>query len=490
MYRSGMRLLPKILIIFTITLLFIAGAGVLFAVVSFRNLQNTLIHELQEIALEQEPEEIRISANLLAYFHALEYLVAQKSINKRARGFDPMFAGTAAAKRGFHPAVQKIDLYQSDFASLDEFLAEIGQEQLKELFNDQGFIAYLETRNLVLSRQPYEDLDFIFFDFLTLDGTRAGSLGIQKRIGRIYLFDDEYVSLGAIQTFGLMNSDNPPGLGFDLDTLPQGIYERGRIHTVLLAGTDQRLADTLILAIASEDTQTIDLFSMPRDIFFNGQKINEFLYHHGPRRLVSEMENMTGFAIDNFIVIDMYAFIDVINILGGVEITLNAPLIDPTYRVRINGHWSTLFFPAGTHRLNGTEALRVARSRHFVSDFGRARHQQLILAAIVDEINGFGITDIGRVFELAAIFLHYVETDYTPYDLLRNILRFRSARVRNQIVFSTENILYHTHSNLWRMGLEADEVDEDFDIGQYILLPLNDDWSLIHRFIRSVIEGE
>ena len=458
-----MKLLFKILVVFTLVLLLTAVAGVFYLGVTFRRMQNT---QLQEIPIsqeeEQEIEEVQISQNNVAFFHAVEFLIARAARNEAAQ-----------------------ETYQR---KPDEFFIEQGKSELDELFNDSGFIAYLNTMNLVLSQESHENINFIFFDFLTLEGKRIGSIGIQKRVGGIYLFDEEYVSLGAIQSFGLGSRGISANLRLDTDTLPLGPHEGGKHHTVLIAGTDQRMTDTLMLAIINEDTQEIDLFSLPRDLFYNGRKVNEFFYHYGPRRLVEEMENMTGFSIDNYIIIDMYAFIDVINILGGIEITLNAPLVDPNYRVRDNGQWSTLFYAAGSHHLNGIEALRVARSRNMVSDFGRARHQQQILKAIIDKITSMGVSDIGRVAELAMVFLQYVETDYPPATLIRNVYRYRSAKVRSQTVFDTNNILYHTYANLWLMGLSQDEADEDFDMGQYILLPLNDDWYLIHRFIRLVIE--
>jgi len=468
-----MKTVPKILSIFALALLLIVLAGVIYIVVSSRKRQNALAseaHMSQEEELQNSGRDEHSSQEHLAYFYAVEFLVAHDAENEGTPGFLPLPDGAV----------------EMPMRSLDNFFLEQGKRQLEELFNDSGFIAYLQTLDLILSREPYENVNFVFYDFLTLDGRRIGSIGIQKRLGEVYLFDDEYISLGAIQTFGL-RMEVPAGETIDLGSLSAGPYERGRTHTVLIVGVNQQLTDTLILAIANEDTQAIDLISLPRDLYYRDIKINEYYYRYGARRLVREMESITGFDIDNFVIIDMYAFIDVVNILGGIDITLNDPLVDPTYRVRDNGHWSTLFYPAGTHHLNGIETLRVARSRHFIMDFGRSHHQQLILTAMFDKITSLGVSDIGRVYELVTVFLRYVETDYTPQDLLRYFLRFRFARVRSQTVFNARDILYPTYTNLLGTGLTEDEVDKDFNLGQYILLPLNDDWSLIHRFIRSAI---
>jgi LCP family protein required for cell wall assembly len=229
--------------------------------------------------------------------------------------------------------------------------------------------------------------------------------------------------------------------------------------------------------------------SLPRDLFYRNRKINAIYYRYGAERLAQELSSLTGFDIEDYVIIDMFAFIDAVNILGGIDITLSETLVDPTYRVRDNGRWSTLFYAAGTHHLGGVEALRVARSRHFTSDFGRSRRQQDILAAIKEKISGLGVSDMGKVYELARVLTKYVETSFTPYDLVNYFIKYRSAKIKSQTVLATDNILYHSYTNLRHMNLKEEEVEADFDKGAYILLPLNDDWSLVRRFIRSRMEG-
>ncbi|MCL1818017.1 MAG: transcriptional regulator, partial [Spirochaetaceae bacterium] len=138
---------------------------------------------------------------------------------------------------------------------------------------------------------------------------------------------------------------------------------------------------------------------------------------------------------------------------------------------------------------NGLETLRVARSRHTTSDFGRARRQQHILAAIREKFSDLGMSDVGKVYDLARVLSKYVETSFGPYDLVNYFLRYKSAQIRNRIVLDTNNILYHSYTHLRRLNLTQEEVDEDFNKGLYILLPRGDDWSLIHRFILSRSAG-
>ena len=66
------------------------------------------------------------------------------------------------------------------------------------------------------------------------------------------------------------------------------------------------------------------------------------------------MTEVTGLKIDYYLSVDMYAFIDVVNALGGIDVTLDSEVRDPTYKiVRENGSEGTLYYPPGTYHLNG-----------------------------------------------------------------------------------------------------------------------------------------
>ncbi|MAG13227.1 MAG: hypothetical protein CMN78_01385 [Spirochaetales bacterium] len=232
------------------------------------------------------------------------------------------------------------------------------------------------------------------------------------------------------------------------------------------------------------------LFSLPRDLFYRGRKINDIYRSFGAAQMAKDLSEITGLAIENYIVIDMYAFIDAVNILGGLEITLPEDLIDPTYRVKDEGKWGTLFYEKGTHQLSGIEALRVARSRHYTSDFGRAERQQHLISAIKDKVSRLDLRDMKRIYDLAATMVSYVDTDLSPVEIVNLFLQYRKSAFAKQIVIDTSNVLYHTYSNLYYLDKKLEDVDDSFYKGAWILLPLEDDWDLLRWFIRSTIEGD
>ena len=188
----------------------------------------------------------------------------------------------------------------------------------------------------------------------------------------------------------------------------------------------------------------------------------------------------------------MYAFIDVINILGGVEVTLEEDLIDPTYRVKQDGQWSTLYYKKGTYNLNGIEALRMARSRNFSSDFERAHRQHSILLSAKDKIFSLGIKDIGRLYQLLGVLIKYVETNLTVTDIATRILTYKDASFFGNNVLDTSNVLYSAYSNLYLLPEEEQEIlkaQEDFNRGAWILLPVENNFDFIPWYIKKLIEG-
>src|SRR5690606_2193692 len=92
--------------------------------------------------------------------------------------------------------------------------------------------------------------------------------------------------------------------------------------------------------------------------------------------------------------------------LGGVEVTTSKDIKDPE---------SHLDLPAGTHRLDGEQALGLVRTRHGVgdgSDLGRIQLQQAFLKALVKQVREIGLfTNPKKLYDLADTATKTVTTD-------------------------------------------------------------------------------
>jgi polyisoprenyl-teichoic acid--peptidoglycan teichoic acid transferase len=260
--------------------------------------------------------------------------------------------------------------------------------------------------------------------------------------------------------------------------------------SILLCGAHEKNTDTIMILHMDQTSGNMALMSLPRDLFYRGKKINDTYRTFGPEQLMSDISKITGLTIGKYVVIDMYAFISAVDILGGIDINLPEDLIDPTYRVKDDGIWSTLFYRAGSYRFGGIEALRVARSRHYSSDFGRTERQQQIIGGMIEKAQGLNLGDTGVAYDLVRTLLAYVDTNFSALEIVELLLRHRNASIEQKLVLSTANVLYHTYSNLYYLGKSRDEVDDTFNKGAWILLPRDNDWNIIRWFVRSFIEGE
>ncbi|MEV0097393.1 LCP family protein [Streptomyces sp. NPDC050738] len=126
----------------------------------------------------------------------------------------------------------------------------------------------------------------------------------------------------------------------------------------------------------------------------------------GPACAVKTVEKMTGVRMDHYMEIDFAGFADLIDALGGVTVTTTQDIDDTR---------SHLHLEAGTHRLDGKQALAFARTRHGIgngSDLGRIALQQQLVKAMLQEMSaGNLLTDPLKLYKVADAVTGSLTTD-------------------------------------------------------------------------------
>ncbi|MEU0742724.1 LCP family protein [Streptomyces sp. NPDC006134] len=121
---------------------------------------------------------------------------------------------------------------------------------------------------------------------------------------------------------------------------------------------------------------------------------------------VKTVETLTGLRMDHYLEIDFAGFEKLVDELGGVRVTTTEDIEDPG---------SHLDLTAGTHRLDGEQALGLVRTRHGVgdgSDLGRIQLQQAFVKALVDQVKDIGVlTSPKKLYGLADTATEAVTTD-------------------------------------------------------------------------------
>ncbi|GAA0551346.1 hypothetical protein GCM10009546_11670 [Actinomadura livida] len=166
---------------------------------------------------------------------------------------------------------------------------------------------------------------------------------------------------------------------------------------VLVIGSDARRdgyptrADTLMLVHVPAGRKNVRVVSIPRDslvtladcanprgkgVPVGPVPIGSAFTQGGAACTLKTVERLTRVRIDQTAVIGFGGFRRMVDALGGVEMTLPAPVADPAAGLRL---------PAGTQVLDGRQALAYVRARRGLgdgSDLSRIERQQMFMAAL------------------------------------------------------------------------------------------------------------
>jgi LCP family protein required for cell wall assembly len=91
--------------------------------------------------------------------------------------------------------------------------------------------------------------------------------------------------------------------------------------------------------------------------------------------------NLLGLEVDYFAFVNLQGFVDIIDALGGVDITVTRSMRDDRYP-HPDGTYVTLVFDPGTYHMDGREALAFARTRRGSDDYDRMARQRCVLEAM------------------------------------------------------------------------------------------------------------
>lgn len=192
------------------------------------------------------------------------------------------------------------------------------------------------------------------------------------------------------------------------------IYQDKNVLNVLLIGSDTRIpgglgrSDVMMLISINKKTKKIVMTSLMRDIYLSisghgYNRLNAAYAFGGANLLMKTVENNFKIRVDNYVCVDFYSFIDVIDAIGGVTIDVNAnELSSINANVReINakeGHPSNdgLLLKSGQNiLLSGKQALGYARIRHVGnSDFERTERQRDIMEQIIIKLRRQSVTKL------------------------------------------------------------------------------------------------
>lgn len=195
----------------------------------------------------------------------------------------------------------------------------------------------------------------------------------------------------------------------------EGLGESTDALNVLVVGSDSREGFTpeQLAALGTEEvigrrTDTIFLLSVdggraamlsfPRDLFVTAcdgrqGRINAAYARRGGSCLVQSVTDFTGITIDHYMEMNLFGFVQIVDAVGGVPVSLDQPLVDQLAGVNL---------AAGCHLLDGSQALGFVRARSVDSDLGRIARQQRFLRELVTQVvSPSTVVNVPRLFRVA-----------------------------------------------------------------------------------------
>ncbi len=195
--------------------------------------------------------------------------------------------------------------------------------------------------------------------------------------------------------------------------------------TILILGRDSRdtedemgRADTIMLLYLDPKDSSGSLLSIPRDTLVDipghgEDKINAAYAYGGEELMIKTIQDFIGAEINHYVTLDFQGFVDLIDAMGGLDITIDRPLVDPKSGANLS---------PGDHHLTGEQALAYTRSRSTeLGDIGRIQRQQnLFKQLIAQKLNVQYLSNIPHYFNIL------IENTRTDLEVL-TILRYSKA---------------------------------------------------------------
>lgn len=197
--------------------------------------------------------------------------------------------------------------------------------------------------------------------------------------------------------------------------------EKGEhVINIMLVGQDRRpgegrqRSDSMILVTINKSKGTITLTSFMRDqyVLIPGYKPNKLnaAYALGGFSLMNETLAVNfGVLVDGNVEVDFDGFKDVIDLLGGVEITLTQAEAD-----HLNEEYQYTLTP-GKQYLNGEQALSYSRIRKIDTDYQRAKRQRTVLLSL---LNRYKEKPAAEMLALLDDILPMVTTNMTNAEII------------------------------------------------------------------------
>jgi len=210
--------------------------------------------------------------------------------------------------------------------------------------------------------------------------------------------------------------------------------------TILISGVASEgyrygLADAVRVVRVDFQRKTVSILALPRDMWVRipsisnhgvkEGKLNQAYFYgtegmgyydgsgYGSGLLALTLQENFGLHVDHYVAVNLYAFRDIVDAMGGVDVYLPSPVY-----VKRFGE-PKLYKKAGYRHLSGKEAEKVVRARIGIGDFGRIENQTVVLKAVAAKM--ISPSSFKHLPGIVTSLIRETQTDLSPSDISKLI---------------------------------------------------------------------
>ncbi|MCQ2485072.1 MAG: LCP family protein [Clostridia bacterium] len=189
-------------------------------------------------------------------------------------------------------------------------------------------------------------------------------------------------------------------IGYDLGDMAEKYFPR---------------SDSNIIISVNSNTNIINMVSLSRATYayipgHGNRRLNTAHAYGGPSLLVDTVQTNYKVRIDKYISVDFKGFKGIIDVLGGIDITMDATEAKAIMEKN----------SAGTYHLDGDRALAYSRLRWTDNDRTRTGRQRKVLNAIASTLRGASVQTLSNLLDKM---LPLVSTNFTKIEILSQLTK-------------------------------------------------------------------
>lgn len=196
------------------------------------------------------------------------------------------------------------------------------------------------------------------------------------------------------------------------------VSNQKKVDNILLIGRDSlsnkgpARSDSMIILTIDNLNKSLKLTSLVRDTLVDipgkgREKLNHAYAYGGEELLIQTINKNFNLDITDYAVVDFKSFIDVVDVLGGVEVDIKEgeinhlnKFIKTCYGFNNSNKGNIKYIEnKGINNLNGYQALAYARIRKIDTIYKRDQRQRAILTSIANKLSNTSITKYPKVIK-------------------------------------------------------------------------------------------